>query len=81
MRKVDKIRQILNILFLAGALLTFILWAADSHGMAFKITGFTSLGIKAIDFLLRFINSATHQIFITQSLVQTLQSFSARERE
>lgn len=56
MRKVDKIRQILNILFLAGALLTFIIWAADSNGMAFKIAGFTSLGIKAIDFLLRFVN-------------------------
>ena len=41
---------------LAGALLTFIIWAADSNGMAFKIAGFTSLGIKAIDFLLRFVN-------------------------
>lgn len=56
MRRVDKIRQILNISFLIGAVVTFILWAMDSHGIAFQIAGFTSLGIKAVDFLLRFIN-------------------------
>lgn len=55
MKKIDITRQILNILFLVGAVVTIILWISDSHGMAFKIVGFSSLGIKAVDFLLRFI--------------------------
>ena len=54
MRSIDKIRNILNILFLIGTVATFILWISDSS--LFFYAGFTSLVIKGFDFILRFVN-------------------------
>lgn len=54
MRKFDKIRNILNILFLIGTVATLILYIADSN--LFFYTGFTALVLKGFDFILRFIN-------------------------
>ena len=54
MRTVDKIRYILNIIFLVATVATLILWIADSD--IFFYTGFTALTLKVFEFLLRFVN-------------------------
>lgn len=54
MKRFDRIRSILNILFLIGTLLTVVLYIADSD--LFFYSGFASLAIKMFDFILRFIN-------------------------
>ncbi len=56
MRRIDKIRQILNIVFLLGALATLVIYLVHGKCPAFMYVGFTSLSIKFIDFILRFIN-------------------------
>lgn len=54
MRTIDKIRYILNILFLVATVVTLVLWIADSN--IFFYTGFTALTLKVFEFLLRFVN-------------------------
>jgi hypothetical protein len=54
MRTIDKIRFILNILFLIATVVTIILWLTDS-GMFFY-AGVTALSLKAFEFILRFVN-------------------------
>lgn len=54
MRTIDKIRYILNILFLIATIVTLVLWIADSN--IFFYTGFTALTLKVFEFLLRFVN-------------------------
>lgn len=54
MKRFDRVRNILNILFLIGTLVTVALYIAENS--MFFYTGFTALAIKVIDFILRFIN-------------------------
>lgn len=56
MRAVDKIRYILNILFLIGAAVAFILFMLDGNGDSFKYAGMTAMAIKIMEFILRFVN-------------------------
>lgn len=56
MRLIDKIRFILNIAFLIGAVVTFIIYFAYGNGLPFMYTGFTTLAIKVFEFILRFVN-------------------------
>lgn len=56
MRTIDKIRYILNALFLIGAALTFILFMVDNNGIEFKIAGVSALTLKIMEFILRFVN-------------------------
>ena len=54
MRLIDKIRFILNILFLLGTVATIIMWLADSG--SFFYIGFAALTFKIFEFILRFVN-------------------------
>ncbi|MBR4988864.1 MAG: hypothetical protein IKY85_03005 [Bacteroidaceae bacterium] len=54
MRTIDRIRFILNVLFLIATVATFIMWLTDS-GMFFY-TGITALTLKGFEFILRFVN-------------------------
>lgn len=54
MRPIDKIRYILNILFLVSTVVTIVMWLADS-GMFFY-AGATALTLKVFEFILRFVN-------------------------
>ena len=56
MRTVDKIRYILNLLFLVGTAVTFILFIGNSDGYGFKIVGGTAMTFKIMEFILRFVN-------------------------
>ena len=56
MRTVDRIRYILNVLFLIGAAVTFILFILDGDDNSFKFAGMTALTFKIIEFILRFVN-------------------------
>lgn len=56
MRTVDKIRYILNILFLICTLVTFVLWMLDGSGNAFKVAGLSAMTFKIMEFILRFVN-------------------------
>ena len=56
MRTVDKIRYILNVLFLIGAAVTFVLFLLNGDGNAFKIAGVAALAFKIMEFILRFVN-------------------------
>ena len=56
MRTVDKIRYILNVLFLIGAAVTFVLFMINGDGNAFKFTGVVALTFKIMEFILRFVN-------------------------
>ena len=56
MRTVDKIRYILNVLFLIGAAVTFILFMIDGNGSSFVIAGMTAMALKIMEFILRFVN-------------------------
>lgn len=56
MRPVDKARQILNILFLIGAVVTFIVYMTSGKCPAFLYIGFSTLAIKVFEFILRFVN-------------------------
>lgn len=55
-RTVDKIRYILNVLFLAGTVITLVLWMMDGSGSGFKIAGLSAMTFKVIEFILRFVN-------------------------
>ncbi|MBR5476168.1 MAG: hypothetical protein IKV17_05050 [Bacteroidaceae bacterium] len=54
MNNIYKARYILNILFLAGAVLTLIFYFVASRELFFY-TGVVTLSIKMIEFILRFI--------------------------
>lgn len=54
MRTIDKIRFILNALFLIATVVTIILWVADSR--SFFYVGIAALTFKVFEFILRFIN-------------------------
>lgn len=56
MRAVDKIRYILNVLFLIGAAVTFVLFMINGDGNAFKFAGVVALTFKIMEFILRFVN-------------------------
>lgn len=56
MRAVDKVRYILNVLFLIGAAVTFILFVSNSDGSGFKYAGMTAMAFKIMEFILRFVN-------------------------
>lgn len=55
-RTVDKIRYILNVLFLAGTVITLVLWIMDGNGNGFKIAGLSAMTFKVMEFILRFVN-------------------------
>ena len=54
MRTIDKIRYILNALFLVMTVVTIIMWLADSK--AFFYAGAAALTLKIFEFILRFVN-------------------------
>ena len=56
MRTITKIRYILNLLFLIGTAVTFILFISNSDGYGFKIAGGTAMTFKIMEFILRFVN-------------------------
>ena len=56
MRTVDKIRYVLNVLFLIGAAVTFILFILNGEGSEFKIAGMAAMAFKIMEFILRFVN-------------------------
>ncbi len=56
MRTVDKIRYILNVLFLIGAALTLVLFLLNGDGEGFRYTGMAALTFKIMEFILRFVN-------------------------
>ena len=56
MRTVDKIRYILNVLFLIGAAVTFVLFMLNGEGNGFVIAGMTAMAFKIMEFILRFVN-------------------------
>lgn len=53
--KIDKIRFILNTLFLAGVVITMILYFIPGWREPFFYCGFITLSIKVIEFILRFV--------------------------
>ena len=56
MRAVDKIRHILNVLFLIGAAVTFVMFLIDGQGNGFVFAGMTAMALKIMEFILRFVN-------------------------
>ena len=54
--KVDKIRFILNTIFLIGAVITVILYLTLDNREPFFYVGFTTISIKVAEFILRFFN-------------------------
>lgn len=54
MRTIDKIRTILNLLFIICAAATMILYIVDSPH--FFYVGVAALSLKVFEFILRFIN-------------------------
>jgi hypothetical protein len=55
-RTIDKIRLILNIVFLIGAVATVAVYATCGNGTGLMYVGFTTLSIKFFEFVLRFVN-------------------------
>lgn len=55
MNSIDKIRYILNTLFLIGTAVTIILYFAVDNREPFFYAGITSLTLKMAEFILRFI--------------------------
>ena len=53
--KTDKIRFILNTLFLIGVVITMILYFIPGWREAFFYSGFITLSIKVMEFILRFV--------------------------
>ena len=56
MRTVDKVRYAFNALFLIGAIATIIVYLMYGKCPTFLYLGFTTLAIKVLEFILRFIN-------------------------
>lgn len=54
MDNINKIRFILNILFLIGAVATFILYFATGGSTLFMYVGLGAMTCKMIEFILRF---------------------------
>ena len=54
MRTIDKIRYILNILFLVATVATFIIWFVNRD--FFFYTCITALSLKVFEYILRFVN-------------------------
>lgn len=54
MRTIDKIRFILNTLFLASTAATIIMYVADTK--SFFYVGIAALTFKVFEFILRFVN-------------------------
>lgn len=54
MRTKEKIRLILNILFLLATAITLIMWMTDSS--MFFYAGVTALSLKFFEYVIRFIN-------------------------
>ena len=54
MDTINKIRFILNILFLIGALATLILYFTMSGSVLFMYVGVAAMSCKMIEFILRF---------------------------
>ena len=54
MRTIDKVRLILNTLFLIATVATVIMWIADSR--SFFYIGVAALTFKILEFILRFVN-------------------------
>lgn len=55
MNSIDKIRYVLNTLFLIGTVVTVILYFAVDSREPFFYAGLTSLTLKMAEFILRFI--------------------------
>ena len=53
MRTIDKIRYILNVLFLIGAAVTFVLFMVNGYGNGFVITGKTTFRQDNTETLMR----------------------------
>lgn len=56
MRTVDKVRFVLNALFLFGAIATLIVFLTMGKCPTFMYLGFGTLAIKVFEFILRFVN-------------------------
>ena len=54
MRTKEKIRLVLNILFLLASAITLIMWMTDSS--MFFYAGVTALSLKFFEYVIRFIN-------------------------
>lgn len=54
MRTIDKIRYILNVIFMICAAATLLLYLADSD--LFFYAGATAISLKVFEFILRFVN-------------------------
>lgn len=54
MKTIDKVRFILNILFLVATVATIIMWLTDSK--SFLYIGAAALTLKVFEYILRFIN-------------------------
>lgn len=54
MRTIDRVRFILNILFLIATVVTIIMWVVDNDG--FFYIGIAALTFKVFEFILRFVN-------------------------
>lgn len=55
MKKIDKIRYILNILFLVGTVVTIILYFCTDGGKPFFYAGFITIATKVFEYILRFV--------------------------
>ena len=55
MKTIDKIRFILNIMFLAGTVITVILYITTDSREPFFYAGIISLSLKVLEFILRFV--------------------------
>ena len=53
--KIDKIRFILNTLFLIGVVVTMLLYFIIDNREPFFYAGFITLSLKVIEFILRFV--------------------------
>ena len=55
MNNIDKIRNILNILFMIGAVVTILLYITVESREPFFYAGLVSLTLKVAEYILRFI--------------------------
>lgn len=55
MKTTDRIRYILNILFMIGVVITIILYVITGKSEMFFYAGFISLALKIFEFILRFV--------------------------
>ena len=55
MKNTDKIRYILNVLFLVGVVVTIILYIVTDGGKPYFYSGIITLSAKVFEFILRFV--------------------------